>query len=61
MYTHHSFFIHLSVDGHLSCFHVLEIVNNAAVNIGYMYLSKLVFLFSSAIYPGVKLLELLEF
>ena len=31
---HHSFFIHLSVDGHLGCFHVLAVVNSAAVNIG---------------------------
>ena len=27
------FFIHLSVDGHLGCFHVLAIVNSAAMNI----------------------------
>ena len=27
-------FIYFSVDGHLGCFHVLAIVNSAAINIG---------------------------
>jgi len=31
---YHNFIIHLSVNAHLGCFHVLAIVNSAAVNNG---------------------------
>ena len=34
VYMYHSFLIHSSADGHLGCFHVLAIINSAALKIG---------------------------
>ena len=39
----HSFLIHSSADGHLGCFHVLDIINSAVMNTGvHVSLSDLV-------------------
>ena len=34
VHTYHSFLINSSLDGHLGCFHVLNIINSAVMNIG---------------------------
>ena len=51
VYIYNISFIHSSVKGHLCCFHVVTIVNIAAMNIACMYLFGPCF--SSDIYPRV--------
>ena len=52
IYTYH-FFIQSSVDRHLACFRILEIVSNAAMNLGVHISLKI----SVFIYRGVEVLN----
>ena len=60
IYMNHVLFIHSSIDGRWSCFFILAIVNNAAVNTG-LHISFQVGVFVSLDkYPEMKLLDLME-
>ena len=55
MYICHSFLINSSADGHLGCFHVLAIINSAAMNIG-VHVPLSILRFPRCVCPAVGLL-----
>ena len=55
---YHNFILRSSVDGHLDCFHVLAIINRAAVRtLGYVCLFELWFSQASLVAQTVKYLS----
>ena len=50
--------VHFLVDGRLSYFHFLAIMNNAATNMCILFCGDVSFVFLRGTYEGVKLLKL---
>jgi len=56
LYLYHVFFIHSFLNGHLCCFHVLDIVSSAAMKIGLHLFFE--WQLCPDTWPGMKLLDL---
>ena len=56
VYLYHILFSYLAVDGHLNCFHLLAVMNNAVLYISIHVLCGCVFSFLLRIYLEVELL-----
>ena len=54
MYIYHVFFIHSSIHGYKSYFHILTTVNNSAVNVGVHISFSFHILFSLEKHPAVE-------
>ena len=51
------FFIHLPADGHLGCFHILDVVNSAAKNSGVHVYFWIMFFFRYMPRSGIEILK----
>lgn len=57
IHVYHTFFIHVTIKGHLDLFRVFTIVNNAAMNMEYRQLYEMMLYFLIGFYSEERLLD----
>lgn len=57
VFINHILLMHISVDGHSACFHLLTVVNNATMSTGVQISFKILFSVPLDKYPEVGLLD----